>query len=280
MPAILYEKTCERKRNLETFERQRGLISVRPLDPLSWQLCLLLCFVLGVLLCARYLWLLISPAWRMSKFADVLASLIAILLASLLGLEALTHGISVFTVCACGILLAAAHLRVASLRCRRAPVFSRPAVWGSVAVTLVATAWTSQRLYEGHLKLEAERINSQSLFGELEPISEYVAVTDRGSEVKLFRWVNYLKVGGDKVSGAVPTAAEDERANCHGWIFAGGAFFLQAEGVEQILKDNGYEPCQVPQTGDLIVYRDEGGTIAHTGVVQMNLLGRVPIIQS
>ncbi len=56
--------------------------------------------------------------------------------------------------------------------------------------------------------------------------------------------------------------------NCHGWVFAGGRFFLRGEQVAIILEDNGYAAVPNPQPRDLAVYRNSTGSIVHTGVVR------------
>jgi hypothetical protein len=248
---------------------------VTPSNPAWLQFYLLFCLALGVFLCGRCLLLLANPAGSRGRYGELLASLTVLVLAFLLGYEALASGIPGIAVGSCGIILAAAHLRLAFLRTRQLPL-SRPAVWMAVAVSMTAAAWSFERLYLGHLKLEGERINSLAHFGNLEPVPRCVAVTDRGRKMELFRWVNYLTQGADDVSAA----PEDGQTNCHGWVFTRGEYLLREEEVEQILSDNGYVPCKTPRAGDLIVYRNPDGTISHTGVVQMSFLGRVPLIES
>jgi hypothetical protein len=146
----------------------------------------------------------------------------------------------------------------------------------AVVASLLATLWSSERLYEGHLKLEGERIGSLARLGELKPNSQLVGVTDRGREVELFRWVNYATLGQDDILAD----ADDGNANCHGWVFTEGGYFLKDPDVEQILRDNGYQPCAKPRTGDLVVYRNPDGAITHTGVVQVTMLGKASLIES
>jgi hypothetical protein len=55
--------------------------------------------------------------------------------------------------------------------------------------------------------------------------------------------------------------------NCHGWVFAGGRYWLGGAAVAPVLEDNGYRRADVPQVGDLALYRDEKGDIAHSGLV-------------
>ena len=38
--------------------------------------------------------------------------------------------------------------------------------------------------------------------------------------------------------------------------------------MDTILADNGYEPVEQAEGGDLIVYRDDSGLVAHSGVVR------------
>jgi hypothetical protein len=66
----------------------------------------------------------------------------------------------------------------------------------------------------------------------------------------------------------IPVAPPDGTANCHGWVFTGGSYALSEAAVEALLVDNGYERVAEPQQGDVIVYRDDAGQIAHTGRVR------------
>lgn len=59
-----------------------------------------------------------------------------------------------------------------------------------------------------------------------------------------------------------------EPCNCHGWIFAEGKYWIKPEDVEIILLDNGYQAVAEPLAGDLVIYRDPTGYIAHSGIVQ------------
>lgn len=58
-----------------------------------------------------------------------------------------------------------------------------------------------------------------------------------------------------------------DHANCHGWVFTGGRYWLSGEAVEQILADNGYTPRLVPRPGDLAIYRT-GEQVCHTAIVR------------
>jgi hypothetical protein len=56
--------------------------------------------------------------------------------------------------------------------------------------------------------------------------------------------------------------------NCHGWIVAGGRYWIEGPDFELILHDNGYHPVPIPQLGDIVVYRDGVGEIVHSGLVR------------
>src|SRR5262249_42732473 len=65
----------------------------------------------------------------------------------------------------------------------------------------------------------------------------------------------------------IRTRSPDGRADCHGWVFGDGCWWILGIDVEAILQDNGYEPVAEPAAGDLVVYRHPSGPITHTGVV-------------
>jgi hypothetical protein len=67
---------------------------------------------------------------------------------------------------------------------------------------------------------------------------------------------------------AIRTAAADSHSNCHGWVFAGGRYWLTPDGVEEILRDNGYHEAANPRAGDVVVYRDPTGKVLHSGIVR------------
>ena len=39
--------------------------------------------------------------------------------------------------------------------------------------------------------------------------------------------------------------------NCHGWVFAGGHYWLEADDVECILSENGYQPVSIRRLATL-----------------------------
>lgn len=90
-------------------------------------------------------------------------------------------------------------------------------------------------------------------------------------EEKLLRTANFR-------DHLIRRAAPDDTSNCHGWVFTGGKFYLSPEDVEAILKENGYQEVQQPQSGDLVVYRHTGA-IAHTAIVRYVTEGRPVLVE-
>lgn len=68
------------------------------------------------------------------------------------------------------------------------------------------------------------------------------------------------------------------RANCHGWVFTGGRFWLPGEAVEQILQENAYRRVLNPRCHDLVVYR-EGDAVCHTAVVSYVTRGMPVLVE-
>jgi hypothetical protein len=66
----------------------------------------------------------------------------------------------------------------------------------------------------------------------------------------------------------IRTAGPDPRCNCHGWVFAGGRYWLHGAFVESILHDNGYEPAGHTRPGDVAIFRNSAGEMMHSGLVR------------
>ena len=65
----------------------------------------------------------------------------------------------------------------------------------------------------------------------------------------------------------VRTALPNPDCNCHGWVFAGGGYWVDGNDVKNILDDNGYYEVAIPEVGDIIVYF-AGNELLHSGVVR------------
>lgn len=66
----------------------------------------------------------------------------------------------------------------------------------------------------------------------------------------------------------IVTGPNDPRANCHGWVFTGGRYYVDGKLVDAILHDNRYERVAEPEASDLVVWRDALGIPVHTGIVK------------
>lgn len=103
------------------------------------------------------------------------------------------------------------------------------------------------------------------------PAPGVVARTDHGVAVPL-GWPEDPEEPSDLPEGyegrVIVAGRGDGTSNCHGWVFAGGCYWIPTECIDMILRDNGYDRVDEPRVGDLIVYRDDDGRPFHTGVVK------------
>lgn len=103
------------------------------------------------------------------------------------------------------------------------------------------------------------------------PAPGVVARTDHGGAVPL-GWPEHPEAPSDLPRGyegrVIVAGRGDGTSNCHGWVFAGGCYWIPTEFIDTILRDNGYDRVDEPRAGDLIVYRDDDGRPFHTGVVK------------
>ncbi len=246
-----------------------------------FQIYLLASSSLGLLLVAKGLVQLAYPGLGLPRCVEVIGVPATFVLTFVLCLDALVNGGVAFgepslifqvLVLGCSALLVAAHLSLLLLPTVGRKLSWRPVASAAVALTLVATAWSFHRYSSEHLNIQLGKAICIRE-GELQEIRDLVAVTDRGREVELYRWVK--DGNNERSTSSVQLESEDTRANCHGWVFTGGKHMLWRDGVARILEDNGYRKCHVPRPGDLIVYRDDRGEILHTGVVKTGLFGGI-----
>jgi hypothetical protein len=243
----------------------------------------LTCLALGLFLAAKCLLQMAHGRSSPHLAVEVLTSLAATGVAIILGLDALAQGdadsllpASLISLAAFGfgLIFVAAHLGVSLLLARRRQLAKEPGAWLAVALTLAASAWASHRHSAAQLKIEIVKATYFAGAAEIQPVRSWVAVTDRGREVPLFRF---------ELASGTASASDDavsSPANCHGWVFGSGQYFLECDEVDQILTDNGYVPSRSPQLGDVIVYRNSSGGITHTGIVKAGSLSGSPLIES
>jgi hypothetical protein len=105
------------------------------------------------------------------------------------------------------------------------------------------------------------------------------AVTDAGMPVALFSPSESAEEQPPLAEGlflqrqglarfVIQSAPAGPGYNCHGWVFAGGRFWVADSAVPGILHDNGYRTVSRPRPGDLAVFTDHGATVTHSAVVR------------
>jgi hypothetical protein len=112
------------------------------------------------------------------------------------------------------------------------------------------------------------------------PVKSAGVFTDQGTPIEVFAHANpeslteamlRVRAKGEIAAPfqAIEVAPPDLRCNCHGWVFAQGAYVVRGDSLSCILKENGYEPVQEPTEGDVIIYHDpRDGRILHSGKVR------------
>ncbi len=161
-----------------------------------------------------------------------------------------------------------------------APLPTRRLSWALVGLSALAAIWTLQRFYECIAVDDSAYLASLSSWLP-QPADEARALTDRGGSINLYSAVaNPAAVVPNRDALAAAEARHfvdrrikrrdaGRRANCHGWLFTGGRYFLGPDDVERILAENGYRSVASPKPGDLIIYRDSAGNIVHSGLVRL-----------
>lgn len=112
---------------------------------------------------------------------------------------------------------------------------------------------------------------AESRPARLVPVPGTWALTDSGSIVPV--GVPLDPLTGQDIperfeSRVIAVGNAESTANCHGWVFVEGRYWIPTESVDTILKENGYILVDHPEAGDLIVYRDDVGRPLHTGIVK------------
>lgn len=141
--------------------------------------------------------------------------------------------------------------------------------WLFMGMCALAVVWTAARL--GYILFVG---STDDGLGYRPPmsLSPSIGMTDQGTRIQLYECTEEVPADQDplpKFAGQrIATGPSDPRANCHGWTFTGGKYFVPGEFVETIVRENRYEPVAVPQVGDLVVWRDSSQFPVHTGIVK------------
>src|SRR6476620_5744819 len=168
----------------------------------SFQTYILTCLAIGLLLISKCLvQMLLSRCTTVC--VEAMAGIAVSLLAFMLSLDALGND-QVLTAVPPALLppitlglaltLVAAHLGVALLHSRCQRLAPQPVAWLAASLTLIAIVWCSYRCHSGELQIGLQRATYFAGAGELEEVREFVAVTDRGREVALCRWLKDEKI--------------------------------------------------------------------------------------
>lgn len=162
--------------------------------------------------------------------------------------------------------------------------------WLLILVASAMTSWTYHRIMVRSLGVDFLGA-AEVLPGTLEQDSLYVATTDAGTSIQLYRletsereFEEYASLLEDKLNGFIHLGIlrqdADKMANCHGWVFTDGRFLLRGTDVDSILCDNNYYIVSDPKPGDIMIYRNEVGNILHTALVQGVLIDGSVILES
>jgi hypothetical protein len=159
----------------------------------------------------------------------------------------------------------------------------RPVVrWGGVAAAGVAIAIGAVAAHEQAYETFANRVTEElCAISERPPTRPADArpITDRGAPVAVLEATDprakaELSVLESRFlsstaanSHVIRRQPADDHANCHGWVFTGGRYWVSGVEVDRILSDNGYRQVSDPRPGDLAIYR-QGGAVAHTAIVR------------
>lgn len=121
--------------------------------------------------------------------------------------------------------------------------------------------------------------------------AETQAVTDRGRTIPLYH-LTVLPARDEQLAGeqrflrtslsagqVLRLAPPDPSYNCHGWVFAGGFYWIPAPEVPRVLEDNGYQQVSVPAEGDLVVFYERGETV-HSAIVCGHTANGEPLLES
>jgi hypothetical protein len=187
--------------------------------------------------------------------------------------------------------------RVAPTCASALAALGRPRIQGAVLLILaplLGLAWLGRLPTElpDDLPEDPQAAKLSHVF-KVRPLPDLAFATDRGRRIPAYQPVldgwdpaefpaleaMFLQ-RGHRLAEVIRRAGPDPAANCHGWTFTGGRCWIRTEEAELILRDNGYYAASEPQAGDLVTYRQEDGTLAHSGVVAAVLEDRTVLVES
>jgi hypothetical protein len=171
------------------------------------------------------------------------------------------------------VLLIAWPLSFEAARQRMTRLLTPKVAWAVVlGVSLIASRYLAAHV----LHSLARQPPLQSVDLEDLPVRLTEALTDKGRTVGLFHFKIHSTAGEiqqfidtqEDRSQIIRMQEANSAANCHGWVFTGGAFGIRDPEIASILYDNDYVEVTDPREGDLAIYVSDH-QITHSGHVRM-----------
>lgn len=175
-------------------------------------------------------------------------------------------------------------------------LLSRPYFHGA-ALLIAGLALGATQLTRMDQALANEVANTDHILSALETVElvaeeALIASTDQGASIPLYapseesltpttnaherQFLHDLKLD----LNLLRTGSPDSRYNCHGWVFGGGRCWIRGAAVNTILQDNGYQVVSRPAPGDVAIFRNGTGEVAHTALVRMVTADGVILLES
>lgn len=160
---------------------------------------------------------------------------------------------------------------------------ARVAGWQFATICILAVGWSALRLYLASRSVPG--IVQLDIRPQLLP-SRAVAETDKGTRIQLYECTEFDELPSSQAplpqlaARRIVAGPSDPRANCHGWVFTGGKYYVAGESIDTILRENGYERVTVPHVDDLVVWRDPKQLPVHTGIVKAVGLDDFVLVES
>jgi hypothetical protein len=159
-----------------------------------------------------------------------------------------------------------------------------------VSLGVGAAAWWQLAAVESSAQALADRLDETTHIQSNLNTSTNTATTDRGNPIELLsltgpehpeQLLEYQKqLTADFDLSFIRRQPVSALTNCHGWVFAGGEYWIRGRSVPQILDDNGYRFTTYPRRGDLVIYRDGVDSVSHSGIVRYVSRGEPTLVES
>jgi hypothetical protein len=145
-----------------------------------------------------------------------------------------------------------------------------------LAAVLIASLLGSRFLATHLIQTLRAQDNQYVLDLEDLPVLQCEARTDKGRAVALFHFAihtaadeveRFMRASETVQTQVIRLEGANPAANCHGWVFTGGAYGVRDSDVRLILEDHQYETTNEPREGDLALYFQDG-QLTHAGLAR------------